>query len=130
MILRSSIIQFRFLNFINYDKHTYENHIQQIEEINIFLKNDVFAKNAETEIKIIKEILQDAFQISQFENIIQNVLYNSKKDLDAYLSSESIEQQTKQNNIENLLACIRNYTTALLEFEKLNCRSYRIVTNN
>jgi hypothetical protein len=118
-ILSKLVPDSKIISLVEYDKINYEKHKENLQEIKLFTKNNEFIQDLSTQIDFILEQLSYAFKISSLESKIRSIINNEKQELDTYLSSENLEQQTKQSNIKKLFESIRNYTNAQNQFEKI-----------
>lgn len=103
---------------ITYCEELYNQHNEQLNSIDDFLKKNAFVDDASEEIIKIKNKLTIVFEIAVFENNIRTILNRYKQEIDLYLSSESQEQHTKKTNFEKLLLSVNNYSSALKEFKE------------
>jgi hypothetical protein len=101
---------------LNYPKSVYDKHKTNLEEIKLFMQNNVFIDD-DTEIQIIMDKLENAFRLSSFEEDIRIQIDTSKKFLDTFLSSMNKESQSKKDNFEKLLISINQYTDNLNKFK-------------
>ncbi len=102
---------------LNYPKSVYDNHKTNLEEIKLFMQNNVFIEYDDAEIQIIMDKLENAFRLSSFEEDIRIQIDTSKKFLDTFLSSMNKESQSKKDNFEKLLISINQYTDNLNKFK-------------
>jgi hypothetical protein len=102
---------------LNYPKSVYDKHKTNLEEIKLFMQNNVFIEYDDTEIQIIMDKLENAFRLSSFEEDIRIQIDTSKKFLDTFLSSMNKESQSKKDNFEKLLISINQYTDNLNKFK-------------
>ncbi|QUH26137.1 ATPase [Serpentinicella alkaliphila] len=100
-----------------YNEEDYLDHKKQLDLIGNFLSSNPFAEEASEEIQSIKDKLERAFELSKFEKEMRCLIQECKNDIDMFLSAESMEQQSKIQNIERMLSSIKEYAEAMKCFE-------------
>jgi hypothetical protein len=103
---------------ISYAEHEKNSHVEILDEIETFLKNNPFVEHNSKLIQDIKIEIQVAYEMSLFEKSIREIIKNEKNQLDSDLRTTNKEQQTKKQNFEKLLESIKSYSKALDSFYK------------
>lgn len=101
-----------------YNEITRDSHIQVLDTINETLKNNPLIEHNENLIIELKNEIELAFGISNFESTVRKIIIAEKGNLDDELRSSNLEQQTKKQNFEKLLLSIKAYSKALNLFYK------------
>lgn len=96
----------------------YTQYVKVLDTIDSFISKNPFVNNVTVAINEIKEKLESAFLISNFEINIKGVLEKYKVNLDEELFTLNHEAQSKKQNKENLLKYIAQYITCLSNFNK------------
>lgn len=111
-----------------YSKANHDNHINNLEEIKVFMESNKFIDYNESELNNIIDKLNNAFQIASFEEEIRESIDESKKSLSDFFLSENRESQRKKDNFDKLLNCIYTYTDNLNKFKNklLEIQSYNL----
>jgi hypothetical protein len=97
------------IDVMEYPQSVYEGHIENLNEIDAFLDSMVFASNNKQAINAIKDRLEEAYRISQFERRIRNIIIKNKDYYDSLVSSEDQQIHSKNKNFELLIKLIGNY---------------------
>ncbi len=109
-----------FLKY-NYKESTYKKHSDNLKEIEDFVQENPFLESLDGEFQRIKQALDKAYRISNFETNIREIIESSKATVSEILAVENRELQSKAENTEKLLNKISEYTLALKSFnETLN----------
>ncbi len=101
-----------------YKKSIYHEDKNSLIKIKEFILNNPFLDDLSDEFDKINKNLLKAFEISEFEEEIQIILKNTKKDIDSLHSSINVESQTKKENFENLVRYTKEYSKNLDDFYK------------
>ncbi|MBF1459620.1 ATPase [Prevotella pallens] len=111
---------------INYDKIEKINHIKTLKEIKILLQNNPFVPDYNKNIDELIELLQTAYKYSEIEHEVFQEINNANKTYAAILITESQEDQTKTQKINELSNHIRQYVYLNRKFKKhlLSIASY------
>jgi len=104
---------------MNYQNYQYEEHIGYLDNIESFIKLNVFAGYDENDFKIIREKLKDIFEKSQKEINIRDTINDTKNKIDMLFLDANQESETKRQNFEKLLQNIKLYKDSLNTFNEL-----------
>lgn len=96
-----------------------DQYFENIDEIGRFLRNNAFVNNMDNEIRLIKEELSNAFNMSVFENEIRTIINSHKRNMDEFLKTENHEMQTKKEDKDKLFQSITNYFKLLDQFHSI-----------
>ncbi len=94
----------------------YSEYVNHLKEIGDFLLANPFCNDISAELKTVEAELNRAYEISQFENAIYEVVNAQKKSVDEQLKSEDLEKQSKSQNLEKLYKVIEKYVVNLNTF--------------
>lgn len=107
------------LKGLEYSEFEYVKHKKYLLELEEFLKSNVFVSYNSDFFSEIKKQLDVAFNGSQLETKIRGIITSYRDEIDAALSAEDVEHQSKIANYEKLLIQISNYSNALYDFYKV-----------
>lgn len=94
---------------LKYSLHSYSNHKQSIGEIIQILENNPFSKFNKSILLDLLSELRRLYFLSNIENQVSDLIYDSIKKFDEELRSINIKDQTKNQQQERLLELITSY---------------------
>jgi len=103
---------------IEYSKNIYADHIEILDQIDTRLKLNPFIKHDESLITKLKEEIESAFKASTFSIGVKAIIQEEKDQYDRDLKSSNIEEQTKKQNFDKLLASIKLYSKNFVKFHE------------
>lgn len=104
---------------IHYSRVDFEEHNESLDYIDNFLNNNPFVNHNKELIKLLKHEIEIAFNASQFELSIRDQIQIEKTKFDTDLKSANQQEQTKKQDFEKLISCIKSYSKATLEFKRI-----------
>jgi len=102
-----------------YSQHQYEQHTSVLDEIETFLLANPFIEHNDDLIADLKEELNKAFNVSQFENKTRKIIQHSKTDYDEHLRASNEEEQSKKQHFDTLVDSIKKYSKAYSRFKNI-----------
>lgn len=117
-ILNKLLPNQEIINQVEYNEYTKDSHIDVLDEIDKLLKNNPLVEHNANLIIELKNEINLAFEVSNFERSIRDIIIAEKGILDDELRSSNIEQQTKKQNFEKLLKSVKAYSNALNLFHR------------
>lgn len=105
-------------NSINYPKSKKDLHMKYLNEIKEVLANNPFVPERNELIDEVMELLGKAFKFSEMEELIYQQIAQAKNDYSELLKSESLEDQTKSQQFDELLKKITEYVFLSKKFKK------------
>lgn len=98
---------------IEYPKYKKDKHFETLNEIEKFLKENPLINHNPELTQALRNEINEAFEASEFEKQIRDIIKEEKEDLDTNLRATSKEQQTKKQNFDKLLKSTKEYSKAL-----------------
>lgn len=102
---------------IEYPLHVFETHVENLDSIKEFMKQNKFIKFNNDEIEILMNKLEKAYTIASFEEKIRNEIDLTKNQINALFLDIDKETETKNENFNRLLLTIKKYTDNLNKFK-------------
>lgn len=102
---------------INYTEHDFEEHNEYLDIISLKLKTNPFVEHNDQLIQDLKTEISKAYKSSLFANKVQNIITSEKERFDMDLKSANTEEQTKRQNFNKLIECVKQYS---LNYSKFN----------
>ncbi|WP_041959760.1 ATPase [Sulfurospirillum arsenophilum] len=103
---------------IDYPVAIYEHHTKNLKEIKEFIAKNPFVNYQESDFEAIERTIENAYNLSTFENLIREHINACKINIDNLLLSLDTETQSKRDNFEKLIQNIEEYTSNLKFFQK------------
>ena len=94
---------------IRYGKASYDTDVKNLDKIDTFLLKNPLVDHNKDLIKKLKEELKLAFDRSEMEFDIREIITSCKKEIDDAKKAEKLEATTKARQLDELLKCIRLY---------------------
>jgi hypothetical protein len=107
--LKSIMPTDKAIKSIGYAKATYDRHIKSLDEMDTFLSRNPLVSHDSTLIQKLKEELKLAFERSELESAIRNIITSHMKEIDEAQKAENQEIATKRQQFDKLLECIKQY---------------------
>jgi len=104
---------------LEYPEYEYDKHKRYLLELEEFFKNNAFVSYKPDLFINIKKQLDIAYSGSLLESKIRDIITSYRDEVDAALSAEDAEHQSKIANYEKLLIQISDYSNALYDFYKV-----------
>lgn len=101
---------------IEFSKSKFENHIETLDEIELFLKNNPLIQHNPSLIDQLKVELLIAYSAATFEKTVRNIVDLEKKSIDYSLLEENREQQSKSQDFQKLLQLTASYAISYKSF--------------
>lgn len=105
-------------NSISYSKSKNEAHIKHLTEIKELLAKNPFVPERNSNIDEIIGLLKEAAQYSEMEELVYQQISQAKSEYGELLKSESLEDQTKSQQFDELLKKITEYVVLTRKFKK------------
>lgn len=103
---------------LDYSDEEYLNHIEFLEELLKFSKNNIYVADIKEEISSIKEKLNKAYEKSVFEKYIRKILKKHKVEFDELYKYDDTEIKIKNNNYDKALFYMSEYIEHRKIFDK------------
>lgn len=103
---------------LDYTDEEYLNHIEFLEELLKFSKNNIYVADIKEEISSIKEKLNKAYEKSVFEKYIRKILKKHKVEFDELYKYDDTEIKIKNNNYDKALFYMSEYIEHRKIFDK------------
>ncbi|PKQ63010.1 ATPase [Labilibaculum filiforme] len=104
---------------IKYSLHDFKEHNEFLDEIDAKLKSNPFVSHDEKLVIELKKEIVKAFDSSSFAEDIKKVIDSEKERYDMDLKSANTEEQTKRQNFEKLILCVKIYSQNYSKFYKI-----------
>jgi len=104
---------------MDYKNYKYKEHVGYLDDIEFYMKENVFANYDENDFNIIREKLKEIYDKSQKETRIRNTIHGAKDNIDTLFLDADRESETKRQNFEKLLENIKIYKDALSTFNEV-----------
>lgn len=104
------------VNRIEFNQATYDEYLNKLHTIKIFLQGNPLTKNLITEFTNIEQELRYAFDASKLSESILHCIKSHKREVDTSLRETQGRDQERIQNKERLLKLITQYITALNGF--------------
>ena len=108
----------RIADKLDYDENTYNNHNGFLDEILDFSRKNVFVEDISSDIKRIKDILSKAYEISQFESYVRQIIYDNMNIYDKMFKYSDEEVRTKNEQFDRMLVNLAKYLEERDRFDK------------
>lgn len=105
-------------NSISYENSKKTSHISTLLEIKTLLRNNPFVANYNTTIDELIKVLQTVYKYSEVENGVFTTIDNANSTYASILRSESLEDQTKTQQFNELIKQISDYIYLNRKFKK------------
>lgn len=105
-------------NSINYPKSKKDLHVKYLNEIKEVLANNPFVPERNDLLDDITGLLEKVYKYSEMEELIYQQIAQAKTDYSELLKSESMEDQTKSQQFDELLKKITEYVFLSRKFKK------------
>ena len=105
-------------NSISYENSKKTSHITTLLEIKTILRNNPFVPNYNTTIDELIKVLQTVYKYSEVENGVFTTIDNANSTYASILRSESLEDQTKTQQFNELIKQISDYIYLNRKFKK------------
>ncbi|MCK4566578.1 MAG: ATPase [Candidatus Thorarchaeota archaeon] len=99
----------KIVESIEYGKAKYKLNIKHLDEIDAFLSRNPLVHHDNTLIEKLKKELKLAFDRSEMESAIREIIISHKEEIDDAQEVVSKEITTKRKQFEKLLECIKQY---------------------
>jgi len=116
---------------MKYSEPDYEQNKSNFDVIENLIKENPFVEYIQDEFDVIREKLEIAYNLSNFEYKIRKYLIDGKNELKEHFLQENRESQTKKDLFERLLSNVKKYTRNLSLFKTklLKIQDYSISVN-
>jgi len=105
-------------NCISYPESKKNTHIKSLNEIKDVLVRNPFVPERNASIDEIIELLEKAYNYSEMEDVVFQQISQAKNEYAELLKSESLEDQTKSQQFDELLKYITEYVVLTRKFNK------------
>ena len=105
-------------NSINYPKSKADLHIKYLHEIKEVLTKNPFVPERNALIDELISLLETAYRYSEIEDLVFQQIDQAKNEYSELLKSESLEDQTKSQQFDELLKKITDYVYLTRKFKK------------
>lgn len=105
-------------NSISYPKSKKDAHIKNLTEIKELLARNPFVSERNSSIDEIIGLLEKASQYSEMEELVFQQISQAKSEYGELLKSESLEDQTKSQQFDELLKKVTEYVVLTRKFKK------------
>lgn len=106
-------------NNLNISKADYDEYVKNMDKIESFLSKYPFINHDPHLITCIKEELNTAFNIHIKERKVYQIISTEKNKYDAFLKGNNAEEQTKKQNFENLIGCLKRFVSSYRRFYEI-----------
>ncbi len=113
--LKSILPSDNVIDSIRYSKASHNRDVKVLDSINEFLSKNPLIQHDKTLTEKLKKELLSAFERSEMESSIREIIKTHEREIDEAQEAENQEITTKRQQFEKLLECIRKY----LKFHKL-----------
>lgn len=97
------------VELIRYSRASHSRDVKSLDAIDGFLAKNPLVSHDGTLIEKLKEELSLAFERSEIEAAIREIIKSHEKEIDDAQEAENLEVTTKRQQFERLLECIRKY---------------------
>ena len=97
----------------------YNEHLKNLDRIESFLSKYPFINHDSQLITGIREELNTAFNIHKKERTIYQIITTKKDKYDTILIKNNAEEQTKKQNFDNLIVCLKQFILSYRRFYKI-----------
>lgn len=97
------------VELFRYSRPKYDQHFRQLEAIDEFLSANPLIKHNKKLIDDVKGELSLAFERSEFESLVREIILKQEKEIDDAQKAENKEITTKRQQFEKLLECVQKY---------------------
>ncbi len=104
---------------ISYTEHDFEEHNEYLDIISSKLKTNPFVEHNDQLIQDLKAEISKAYKSSLFANKVQNIIKSEKERFDMDLKSANTEEQTKRQNFNKLIECVKQYSLNYSKFYQI-----------
>ena len=103
---------------LEYNENTYNSHLESLDEILNFSKNNIYVDDISSEIDSIKSKLSTAYSKSYFETCIRKIILRNKKNYDVSYKYDDNEIMIKSSQFDRVLLNIAKYMEERRKFDK------------
>lgn len=108
----------KIIERISYDEDRFNKHIQNLDELLLFSKNNINIPDISSEIKSLKDKLSIGYKKSEFQKVIYKIIQKKYKYFNEKYKYEDVEIKTKNENFQKVKLYISEYLNELLNFDK------------
>lgn len=104
---------------LKYTKSDYDENINQLNNIKVFLQKNPLINDCDNEINVVIKSLSKAYQYSQIEEKIFNVIKNYHDEYDNKLKEKNVESQSKTQEFNKILDLLKKYVSLTRLFNSI-----------
>ncbi len=108
----------KIIDKISYDEDQFNQHIQNLDELLLFSKNNINVPDISLEIKNLKNKLTTGYKKSEFQNVIYKIIQKNYKYFNDKYKYKDIEIKRKNENFQKAKLYISEYLDELVKFDK------------
>lgn len=108
----------RIIEKISYNEDQFNKHIQNLDELLLFSKNNINIPDISSEIKSLKDKLSVGYKKSEFQKVIYKIIQKKYKYFNEKYKYEDAEIKTKNENFQKVKLYISEYLNELVNFDK------------
>ena len=108
----------KIIEKISYNEDQFNKHIQNLDELLLFSKNNINIPDISSEIKSLKDKLSVGYKKSEFQKVIYKIIQKKYKYFNEKYKYEDAEIKTKNENFQKVKLYISEYLNELVNFDK------------